>query len=156
MAGLRDTNSIPGTQYYLFCSWLCPPPSWLHLQANSTLVETSWHLAVTDLHAISPLRNPNRKLEMVILSTVLRKGPDLSLTGLIVSHASLDPIIMNVGQDALTDPGLCHKFTSVAGGRISCTKTVSFQIEGFPKLKAVIVGKKVDTEQTKQTSTPVQ
>ena len=97
MAGLRDTNSIPGTQYYFFCSWLCPPPSWLHLQANSTLVETSWHLAVTDLHAISPLRNPNRKLEMVILSTVLRKGPDLSLTGLIVSHASLDPIIMNVG-----------------------------------------------------------
>ena len=60
-------------------------------------VETRWHLAVTDLHAIYPLRNPNRKLEMFILSTALRKGPDLSLTGLIVSHANLDPSVMNVG-----------------------------------------------------------
>lgn len=97
MAGPRDTNSITRTQYYFFYSWLFSPPSCLHFQADCTLVEARWHLAVTGLRTICPLRSPRRKLEVVILSTASRKGPDLSLVGLIVSHANPYPVIMNVG-----------------------------------------------------------
>lgn len=133
MAGPRDTNSITRTQYYFFYSWLCSPPSCLHFQADCTLVEARWHLAVTGLRTLCPLRSPRRKLEVVILSTGSRKGPRFESCWLDCVTCQPLSSYRECGIGWSDGPSQCHKFTSGAEGRISSTQTVSFQTEGFPK-----------------------
>lgn len=106
VAGSKDINSITRTQYYLFCVWLCSLLAWPHFQASSTLVEAGWCKMASSHDRLpqNPFRNPRGKLEIITISTVFFfKGPDLSLTSLIMSHANPEPVIMNGGYDGLTD-----------------------------------------------------